>query len=170
MISMLMAAGLNVLVLGESHMSLPGQLLDPLHADLTAQGAVVHSIGVCGASAGDWLKPKPADCSGEKLGGGAVVYKGRGSSTRPIKGVIAKDKTDLVVVVIGDTMASYDAATLPQILGVAERHQPDQGNQGQWCALCVGWSGMGQGGWQVQEDQPARGGNLALPRGQRCAL
>ena len=48
-------AGMTLLVLGESHMSLADHLMEPLHANLTQQGANVHSIGACGASAGDWL-------------------------------------------------------------------------------------------------------------------
>lgn len=51
-------AGMTLLVLGESHMSLADHLMEPLHANLTQQGANVHSIGACGASAGDWLVTK----------------------------------------------------------------------------------------------------------------
>lgn len=51
-------AGLTMLVLGESHMSFPDSLLNPLQDNLTKQGAVVHSIGACGAGAADWVVPK----------------------------------------------------------------------------------------------------------------
>ncbi len=51
-------AGMTLLVLGESHMSLADHLMEPLHDNLTRQGAIVHSIGACGASAGDWLITK----------------------------------------------------------------------------------------------------------------
>jgi hypothetical protein len=99
--------GLTFLVIGESHMSLPGYLIDPLHDDLTKQGAMVYSVGACGASAGDWLKKGPVPCGAERSGNGKSAFKGRDSTTTPIKELIATDKPDVVVVIIGDTMASY---------------------------------------------------------------
>jgi hypothetical protein len=109
-------AGPNVLVLGESHLSLPEHMMEPLHAALTKQGANVHSIGVCGANAADWLAvtSKGTECSAEKIGSDATVYKKYGSSTQPIKQIITKDKVDLVLVVIGDTMGSYDSPSFPK--------------------------------------------------------
>ena len=38
-------AGLSILVLGESHMSLADHLTEPLNAKLVQMGAKVHSIG-----------------------------------------------------------------------------------------------------------------------------
>jgi hypothetical protein len=107
-------AGLTILVLGESHMSLADHLTEPLDANLTRQGAVVHSIGACGASAADWLITKKVDCGAEQRGTGKIQIKGRDATTTPIGDLIAKDKPDLVVLVIGDTMASYDKPDFPK--------------------------------------------------------
>jgi hypothetical protein len=107
-------AGLTLLVLGESHMSLADHLMEPLHDSLTKQGAKVHSIGACGASAADWLLVKKVDCGAERTGSGKMAIKGRDASTTPIKTLIAADKPDLVVLVIGDTMASYDKPAFPK--------------------------------------------------------
>jgi len=102
-------AGLTLLVIGESHMTVPGFLREPLHASLTAQGAKVHSIGACGASPSRWLKAQPVDCGADQAGAGAPVVKShKGFSTTAITDLIRTDKPDLVVVIIGDTMGSYD--------------------------------------------------------------
>ena len=107
-------AGMTLLVLGESHMSLADHLMEPLHANLTQQGAIVHSIGACGASAGDWLISKKVDCGAEEKADGKFVLKGRDATTTPIKDLIAADKPDLVVLVIADTMGSYDKPVFPK--------------------------------------------------------
>lgn len=107
-------AGMALLVIGESHMSLSGQLIDTLHDDLTKRGAQVHSVGACGASAEEWLKVVSKGCGAERIGKNAAVIKGRDSKTVPIAELIAKTKPDLVVVVIGDTMASYDKPVFPR--------------------------------------------------------
>jgi len=107
-------AGLTLLVLGESHMSLENYLTEPLNAKLTQQGAVVHSIGACGASAGDWLISKKVDCGAEQQGTSKIQIKGREATTTPIATLIGKYKPDLVVLVIGDTMASYDKPAFPK--------------------------------------------------------
>lgn len=107
-------AGLTLLVLGESHMSLQNHLTEPLNAALTQKGAIVHSIGACGASAGDWLIIKKVDCGAELKGTGKLLIKGREATTTPIKDLIAKNKPDVVVLVIGDTMASYDKPAFPK--------------------------------------------------------
>ncbi len=106
-------AGIFMLVIGESHLSLPGYLINPLYEDLTTQGATVHEVGACGASAGDWLKQGPVPCGADRFKGEAV-FKGRAATTIPIKKLIAEDKPDLVVIIIGDTMASYDNETFPR--------------------------------------------------------
>jgi hypothetical protein len=107
-------AGLTILVLGESHMSIANHLTEPLNANLTQQGAIVHSIGACGASAGDWLTTKKVDCGADQRGNGKIQIKGRDATTTPIAELIAQDKPDLVVLVIGDTMASYDKPAFPK--------------------------------------------------------
>jgi len=107
-------AGLTILVLGESHMSIENHLMEPLNASLVKQGASVHSIGACGANAGDWLTTKKVDCGAEQTNTGKITIKGRDATTIPVADLINKYKPDLVVVVIGDTMASYDNPTFPK--------------------------------------------------------
>lgn len=107
-------AGLTLLVLGESHMSLTDHLMEPLHNSLTKQGVIVHSIGACGASAADWLVTKKVDCGAERKGNGQMLVKGSNATTTPVKALIAADKPNLVVLVIGDTMASYDKPAFPK--------------------------------------------------------
>jgi hypothetical protein len=109
-------AGLSILIIGDSHMATPYYLIDGLHDDLTRKGANVHSIGVCGANAGDWLKATPGGACGaaERRGKGPVVTLKGTATTTPIKELIAQDQPDLVLIVIGDTMAGYDKPALPK--------------------------------------------------------
>lgn len=88
-------------------MSLPSYLLDPLHEELTRQGAKVVSVGACGASAGDWLKTVTVPCGALKIGAGKATMKGSDASTTPITELVGQYKPDLIIFVIGDTMASY---------------------------------------------------------------
>jgi len=106
-------AGLALLVIGESHLSQANYLINPLHEELSSQGAKVHAIGACGASAGDWLKTVTVPCGGDRSSGAAII-KGRDATTTPIKQLIAAEKPDVVVVIIGDAMASYDKDAFPR--------------------------------------------------------
>ena len=109
-------AGLSILIIGDSHMATPNYLIGGLHDDLTRKGANVHSIGICGANAGDWLKATPGGACGAAERRGkepAVVLRGK-TTTTPIQQLIAKDKPDLVLIVIGDTMAGYDKPSFPK--------------------------------------------------------
>ncbi|GAA0509204.1 SGNH/GDSL hydrolase family protein [Pigmentiphaga sp. GD03639] len=112
--SLSILAGLSLLILGESHLTITGSLIDALHDDLTRQGAKVHSIGACGASAQDWLVQKKVDCGADRVGKGRPVIRGADASTTPISTLIAADKPDVVVIIIGDTMASYDKSAFPK--------------------------------------------------------
>jgi hypothetical protein len=96
-----------VLMIGDSHLSKPDYLIGPLHNELTRQGAVVHSLSACGVVANDWLHSVKALCGAERIGTGPVVTSGSNTSTRPVKALIAADKSQLVIVVMGDTMAGY---------------------------------------------------------------
>lgn len=107
-------AGLSILVLGESHMTHEHTLIASLHDDLLRQGAKVHSIGACGAGAADWLVAKTVECGADRRDNGKPLVKGRDASTTPIKQLIAADKPDLVVIIIGDTMASYGKPAFPK--------------------------------------------------------
>jgi hypothetical protein len=109
-------AGLSILIIGDSHMATPSYLIGGLHDDLLRKGAQVHSIGICGANAGDWLKVSPGgNCGAAERRGKepAVVLRGKASTT-PISELIAQDKPDLVLIVIGDTMAGYDKPAFPK--------------------------------------------------------
>jgi hypothetical protein len=108
-------AGLTILIVGDSHMTTPSYLITTLQDGLVAQGAKVHSLGICGANAGDWTKVTPGTCGGaERTGSEAVKMLGTAPATRPIKELIAADKPDLVIVVQGDTMAAYDKPDFPK--------------------------------------------------------
>jgi len=107
-------AGIAMLIIGESHMSFDDHLINPLVNDLTAQGAKVHAIGACGAHAADWLKTITVKCSAERRSGEKGVFRTGSGETTPIKQLIAKDKPDLVLIIIGDTMGSYDKDVFPR--------------------------------------------------------
>jgi len=107
-------AGLTMLVIGESHLTMPGSLIDTLPDELSKRGAVVHSIGACGANAGDWLKATPVACGADRIGRDKPVIRGRDATTSPIQTLISQGKPDVVVIIIGDTMASYDKASFPR--------------------------------------------------------
>jgi hypothetical protein len=101
--------GLTVLIIGDSHLASPGYLIDTLQDSLIQQGANVHTIGICGSNPGDWLAPSPAGkCGGaSRVGKAPVVLMGQNASTTGIKTLIEKDKPNLVLVIMGDTMANY---------------------------------------------------------------
>lgn len=107
-------AGVSILIIGDSHLATPDYLIGSLHDELLKKGAQVHTLGVCGAQAGDWLKVSPGgSCGGAERRGSekAVVLRGA-ASTKPIGELIASEKPDLVLVVLGDTMAAYDKPAL----------------------------------------------------------
>jgi len=101
-------------VLGESHMSLADHLTEPFNAAVVAKGGHAHSIGACGASPGDWLVTKKVDCGAEQHDDGKLQIKGREATTTPVKTLIAQYKPDVVVLVMGDTMGSYDKPVFPK--------------------------------------------------------
>lgn len=111
--SSLFLAGLSVVMIGDSHMATPNYLISSLHDSFIQQGAQVHSVGVCGTNAADWLKVTPGTCGGNARKGKApaVIQPGMGA-TVPIKQLLTAEKADLVVIVMGDTMASYTKPSL----------------------------------------------------------
>lgn len=100
-------AGLTVLVIGDSHLSMPTYLIRSLHEGLLEQGAQVHSLAACGVTAGDWVRSVPATCGAERTGNAAPTMVGKSAQTTPVKLLVSADKANLVVVVMGDTMAGY---------------------------------------------------------------
>jgi hypothetical protein len=101
--------GITVLIIGDSHLASANYLIDTLHDNLINQGASVHTIGICGSNPGDWLAPSPAGkCGGaSRTGKTPLVLMGQNASTTGIKTLIEKDKPNLVLVVMGDTLANY---------------------------------------------------------------
>ena len=102
-------AGLSVLIIGDSHLATPNYLIKTLHDDLIEQGAAVHSIGVCGSNPGDWITASPAGkCGGaDRIGKNPATVMGQSAGTTPIKQLIANEKPNLVLVVMGDNIANY---------------------------------------------------------------
>lgn len=109
-------AGLVVLVLGDSHLVHPGGLIDRLPQELTARGATVYAYGACGATPIDYLTPKTTDCGRASREGTGAVKRDftQGLPVWNARDLIAGRKPDLIVVVMGDTLAAYKSPTLPQ--------------------------------------------------------
>ena len=108
-------AGIAVLIIGDSHLTTPKYLITSLHEDLVAQGAQVHTLGVCGANAAEWMVATPGTCgSAERIDKGPVKLRGETAPTIPIKTLIADEKPNLVIIVMGDTMAGYKMTTFPK--------------------------------------------------------
>ncbi|MGE8405489.1 MAG: SGNH/GDSL hydrolase family protein [Pseudomonas sp.] len=109
-------AGLTILMIGDSHLATPDYLIKDLHNNLVQQGAKVHSLGVCGSNAGDWTTTSPAGkCGGaERRNSDKAVVLGTKASTQPVSQLVAADKPDLIIVVMGDTMADYKKPAFPK--------------------------------------------------------
>ena len=105
-------AGLSILIIGDSHLTAPEYLVTTLHDGLARQGAEVHSIGVCGSTPADWLKATPGDCgASERKGADKPTFSANSATTRPITGLLNEEKPDLVIVVMGDTIANYNGGS-----------------------------------------------------------
>lgn len=108
-------AGLSFLIIGDSHLTMPHSLIETLHTELIERGASVSTYGVCGANAGDWLQATPGTCrAAERIESGPVNLLPQTTSTRPISDLLQQKKPDVIVVVMGDTMASYDKDIFPK--------------------------------------------------------
>lgn len=107
--------GLSILVIGESHLTLNDHLREPLIKALQAEGAAhVHVIGACGASPARWLKSTQVDCGADQVDNKPPTVLGKEAHTTPITDLIKTEKPDLVVVIEGDTMGSYDKPVFPK--------------------------------------------------------
>ncbi|MGV8916706.1 MAG: SGNH/GDSL hydrolase family protein [Pseudomonas sp.] len=96
-------------------MATPDFLINALPDDLAQQGARVHALGICGVNAGDWLKITHGNCGGaERHGTDKTVVLGGDAATQPIADLLSSDKPDLVLIVMGDTMASYTKPEFPK--------------------------------------------------------
>ena len=107
--------GLSLVVIGESHLADPSYLIGPMHDLLIGKGAIVHSIGVCGASPAKWVEATPSDCGrAERVGSARAVRIDGDVMTTPVKELISKAKANAIVVVSGDTIGSYKTAEFPK--------------------------------------------------------
>lgn len=101
-------AGLAILVIGDSHMADPEHLINPLQDALTAQGAVVDSYGMCGAMPADWIYRVTEPCRAERHENGHVIFHGTPGRTWTLNELIQSHHPNLIIVELGDTIASYD--------------------------------------------------------------
>lgn len=107
-------AGLVVLVVGDSHNAAKDFLLTSLHEGLMAQGAVVHSYGVCGSSPKDWLAPSTLNCGrGQRHNTDDAEIEGEQVKTWSLEQLMQKHHPNLVVIELGDNMAGY--GVLPEL-------------------------------------------------------
>ena len=102
-------AGMVMLIVGDSHIAAAGFFNEPLQDALLSQGAQVHSFGVCGAAASDWISPAPIVCGrGEKHNNQPAKIE----TKRDLRGwslptLINRYNPNLVVIELGDTIAGY---------------------------------------------------------------
>jgi hypothetical protein len=109
-------AGLVILVLGDSHMAGRDYLISSLHDSLTNAGAIVHSYGMCGASADAWINKTTVSCGrGERHEKAApITDSGKQAYTWTINELLAKHHPNLVIVESADAMAGYGSAQMPK--------------------------------------------------------
>src|SRR5215472_5987239 len=102
-------AGLVILMIGDSHMF---SLMSSLHDQLEDQGAAVHSYGMCGATAQDWLSRATLACGrGEHHEKEAPsIQFGKVLPTYLLPELIQKHHPNLIVVELGDVMEGYGSA------------------------------------------------------------
>jgi hypothetical protein len=102
-------------MIGDSHLATPSYLIGTLHSELVEQGAKVHTVGVCGSVAGDWLTATPGTCGGaERINNDKAIVRGEAAATVPVTKLIATEKPNLVIIVLGDTMAGYTKPDFPK--------------------------------------------------------
>lgn len=109
-------AGLTLLVIGDSHLVQPDFLLTTLHDALTAEGAAVHTHGACGVAAADWMRKRRSICgtATRAAAGEIVILPGNTGTTTPLAELQRTLEPDVIVVVMGDTMADYARPQLPK--------------------------------------------------------
>ncbi len=112
----LLLAGLTVLMIGDSHLTTKDYLITTLHDDLMQQGAKVFSYGSCGTPSGSWMKTTHAECgTAYRLENGPVrERRSEAAIMKPLPDLMSLHHPDLLVVVNGDTMASYQKPELPK--------------------------------------------------------
>ena len=114
--------GITILMIGASHMASPGYLISTLGDRLAAEGAVVQTYGACGAPPEAWITPAVTDC-GTAHGSGAgpvVLDRKRTARSWSVDELIAIIHPNLVLVGIGDSLASYPQPQFPREWVVGE--------------------------------------------------
>lgn len=103
-------AGLTLLIIGDSHVTFKDSLLTILPEAYTRAGAKVVTYGVCSSTAADWVVPNPNNgCGAAQRVGDAPLTPPNMTPTSPppITALIEQWHPDVVMVVLGDTMAAY---------------------------------------------------------------
>lgn len=101
--------GLKILMLGASHLATPGYFGTVLHNQLADHGAIVHTVAVCGAFPSHWVLPAEGSCGSlVKKGNNPAEYRvGNAPKSKSYLDLVASDSPDLVVLVMGDSVANY---------------------------------------------------------------
>lgn len=107
-------AGLVILVLGDSHMAGPSYLIASLHDALQAQGATVHTYGMCGASPNAWLYKTTVSCGmAERHADTPTRFEsGKQQYTWQINDLLNQLHPGLVIVEAADAIGGYGAPEL----------------------------------------------------------
>jgi len=119
-------AGVVMLIVGDSHIAATSFFNDALQNALVGQGAAVHSFGVCGAAASDWINPSPIVCGrGERHNGDpATITTQHSLRGWALPELLNRYNPNLVVIELGDTLAGYGVTpTLPRALIDDQVHQ-----------------------------------------------
>lgn len=113
-------AGLTFLIVGDSHVSAPGSLATTLHDALAAEGAAVHTAGVCAAAPSHFLRGRSTTC-GRVLRGPDGRLSLKVKAKAPVLDDLLADHTpDHVIFVFGDNMGGYRMKKLPRSFIEAE--------------------------------------------------
>ena len=107
-------AGLAILVIGDSHMASPDNLVTTLHNTLMNEGAEVSTYAMCASMPGDWIYRVTAPCRAERHGNRSATFADGVAPTWVVSDLIAQNHPDLVIVELADTIAGYDKAELPK--------------------------------------------------------
>lgn len=96
-------------MLGASHLATPGYFGTVLHNQLADQGAIVHTVAVCGAFPSHWVSPTDGSCGSlVKVGSNPAEYRiGNTPKSKSYLDLVASNSPDLVILVVGDSVANY---------------------------------------------------------------
>jgi hypothetical protein len=114
MASLLM--GLSLLILGDSHFGAQNYLLTTLQDELIHRGARVATYAACGSSPNVWLSVRVASCgTAQRLQSGPITQQvGANARTMPIDQLVARNKPNMIVVAMADTIAGYTNPQMPR--------------------------------------------------------